>query len=408
MRRPLALKLYLALNGAQTSRDAQWQSRYKKRKDDGSPVVWVHCEQRKNMSVCEALALRMLAQREDFTIVMTVGKDGDLPQIDGTLLHYDQCPSENMRDVQAFLEHWRPNIGLWYQSDLRPLLLDTVFGRDVPMVLVDGSDDIALAPHLKTSRGVRRGLLRQFASIFATSPSAVALLRKLSAPTEGVVDSQPIQISPPALECDEEALQRWSEILTTRPIWLAAQTDEDDEAPLILAHRQILRAHHRLLLTISPRDSSRGLTMAKSLIATGWNVAIQSQGEQPDDATQVLIADVPDTLPMWYRLAPVSFLGGTFSPAPATNPLEAASLGSAVLHGPRTTPYESHYRHFLDAGAARDVRTPDQLAMAVNDLLAPQRVAAMAHRAWDIITQGAEATDHVIDLVETQLDEMGY
>ena len=405
MRRPLALKLYLALNSGQSSRDPQWTP-----STDGDykhiPVVWFHCEQAQDLSIVQALALRLLETRDDIKVVITTADIGEAGV--QSPLALEVVPSENHRDVQAFLDHWSPDVGLWYGSNLRPALLDAAFDRDLSMVLIDGADTVALAPVCKSSRGVRRALLRQFDRILATSQDAQSFLKKLSAPTENVVKTDPVQIAPPALECDDALLQTWAEHLTNRPIWLAANTDPDDEAPLVLAHRRVLRPHHRLLLILAPRDLSRGAQLAQSLTSTGWKVAVQSFGEIPEDDTQIFVADCDGFLPIWYRLAPARFLGGTLGNAPATDPFDAANLGSALLHGPNTAPYAAHYQRFSDKGAARSVRTPDQIVTAVDDLLAPQRVAAMAHRAWDIITHGAEATDYVIELVETQLDEKGY
>jgi len=407
MSRPLALKLYFALNGGHVPTGEAWASSHDAPEED-APVVWAHCEHQKDMHLVTAFMLRLVSERDDIVAVITTGQGCDSALFRHPDLFFDEAPFENSADVNTFLSHWAPKIGLWYKSDLRPMLLDTAYERGLPMLLVDASDDMSLAPMCKASRGVRRALLRRFERIYAVSSIAVASLKKLTTPKSNVVEKGPIQISPPALECDDTDVQYWAEHLTNRPLVLGANTDEDDEAPMILAHRQILRAHHRLLLVIAPRNLDRGREIAKSLMTTGWSVAMQSLGEMPEDTTQIFIADTPNALPLWFRLAPISVLGGTFGSMPASDPLEPAGLGSALLHGPNTKPYQAHYKQFLDAGAARDVRTPDQLAVAVNDLLAPQRVAAMAHRAWDIITIGAEATDTIIDHVETRLDELGY
>jgi 3-deoxy-D-manno-octulosonic-acid transferase len=121
MRRPLALKLYLALNSGQSSRDPQWTP-----STDGDykhiPVVWFHCEQAQDLSIVQALALRLLETRDDIKVVITTADIGEAGV--QSPLALEVVPSENHRDVQAFLDHWSPDVGLWYGSNLRPALLD--------------------------------------------------------------------------------------------------------------------------------------------------------------------------------------------------------------------------------------------------------------------------------------------
>jgi 3-deoxy-D-manno-octulosonic-acid transferase len=62
-------------------------------------------------------------------------------------------------------------------------------------------------------------------------------------------------------------------------------------------------------------------------------------------------------------------------------------------------------QRFLAAGAARTVGSAEALGAAVADLLAPDRTAEMARRAWEITSAGSELTDHVIELVFQSLDE---
>ena len=51
------------------------------------------------------------------------------------------------------------------------------------------------------------------------------------------------------------------------------------------------------------------------------------------------------------------------------------------------------------AGAARVVLNGAELGRAVEALLAPDRVALMAHAGWDVATRGAEVTNRIVDLI---------
>jgi 3-deoxy-D-manno-octulosonic-acid transferase len=68
-------------------------------------------------------------------------------------------------------------------------------------------------------------------------------------------------------------------------------------------------------------------------------------------------------------------------------------------------PYAAHFAALLEAGASRQIHDARGLGRAVEDLLAPDRAAELAHRAWAVVSQGAEATDRVADAVGRILDQ---
>jgi 3-deoxy-D-manno-octulosonic-acid transferase len=110
------------------------------------------------------------------------------------------------------------------------------------------------------------------------------------------------------------------------------------------------------------------------------------------------------SLGLWYRVAPISLVGGSLQPIGGHNPFEPAALGSAILHGPYVTNFVDIYQRLSEAGAARLVTGPDTLAEAVHELMNPDKAAAMAHAAWEVVSQGAEVTDRALDAIFDRLD----
>jgi hypothetical protein len=97
-------------------------------------------------------------------------------------------------------------------------------------------------------------------------------------------------------------------------------------------------------------------------------------------------------------------VGGSLQPIGGHNPFEPAALGSAILHGPYVTNFVDIYQRLTEAGAARLVTGPDTLAEAVHELMNPDKAAAMAHAAWEVVSQGAEVTDRALDAIFDRLD----
>jgi len=175
---------------------------------------------------------------------------------------------------------------------------------------------------------------------------------------------------------------------------------------VIAAHRAALRLAHRLLLIVVPQDPARVAPLAEKMEKEeGWTVALRAEEQEPDPETEVYIADSANEFGLWYRLAPITFLGGSLAGTGcARDPLEPAALGSAILYGPRPGLYGATFGRLGAARAARAVGSPNDLAEALGDLLSPDRAARLAQAAWTVASDGAEVTERVIVMIRRILD----
>ena len=180
-----------------------------------------------------------------------------------------------------------------------------------------------------------------------------------------------------------------------------------EEPAVIAAHRAALRLSHRLLLILVPDSCKRAEALADELEAQeGWIVARRDRDDEIDAETSVYIPDSDQEYGLWYRLAPVTYLGGSLAGTGAQrNPLEAAALGSAILHGPRPGVYGAAIGRLGAARGARAVGSTADLAEALGDLLAPDRAALMAQAAWAVASDGAEVTDKVLARIRRLLEK---
>ncbi len=188
-------------------------------------------------------------------------------------------------------------------------------------------------------------------------------------------------------------------------MWLAARLRAAEVNDILRAHRRAVRMAHRLLLIIVPHDEAEAPAIARAVEAEQMRCANWDAGETLDDNTMVLMAEGPEELGMWYRLAPLAFLGGSLVAGHGGHdPMEAAALGTAILYGPNVGGHLAGYTRLVEAGAARIVRDADSLASALTNLTAPDQAAAMAHAGWDVATASAALVDQVVNEICEELD----
>ena len=158
-------------------------------------------------------------------------------------------------------------------------------------------------------------------------------------------------------------------------------------------------------MILVPQDPGRAAELAAGMeAAEGWSVALRSLEQEPDTEVSVYIPDSAAEFGLWYRLAPVTYLGGSLlGDGCARNPMEAAALGSAIIHGPKPGGYGPLFNRFGAERAARSITSAADLGEALSDLLAPDRTARLAQAAWSLASDGVEVTEEIIGLTRRLL-----
>ncbi len=405
MARSLGFAAYRALS-RRLSRPAQGVA-YPR--PDGQ-VLWLHATSAQRLLTLYELGNRIRNLRDDLVVLITSGSElNSLPALfldpDEFWIQSDRIASDHPSEVHQFLDHWRPDICLWAGATLMPNLISQAADRGMPMILADvDHDDFASRKHKWFPDLTRQSLVR-FGTILTTEPTVTAMLRRFGVPDRLIITAEPLRNGPSPLPVDEKSLSTTSQQLTGRPLWLAAHVQTNEFEPVLAAHSYALRLVHRLLMVITVADPDTLNRLDDTLAGTGIRYARWYGGDDIDDNTQVLISDGIDDLGLWYRMAPLTFMGSSLSMGNGgRNPLEAVALGSAILFGPHVTDHRATYSRLATVGAGRSIGDADGLGAAVIKLVAPDHSAAMALAGWQVVTEGARLTDQLVDLVQNHLD----
>lgn len=371
-------------------------------------LVWFHAA-----SVGESVSLLNLIEHilddfPDLNILMTTGtrSSADLMETRlpaGTIHQF--LPLDARPFVQKFLNHWQPDLAIWTESELWPALIAETHARGTRMLMVNARMSRKSHNAWRWLPGLARAMLRRFDHFLVQDDTTARYLGRLGAPADKVEVTGSLKANSGALPHDEDERQRLVDLLKTRPVWLAASTHPGEEEIAAIAHGQAIKASHRLLLILAPRHPERGPEIAEMLRAKGWNVSVRSEGGSIQPATQIYLADTMGEMGLWYRLAPVTFLGGSLVQIGGHNPFEPAALGSAILHGPHVASAAEIYKRLGEAKGARQVSSADGLARVIVDLLEPHRAAALAHAAWEVTSSGAGATERALALITEAIDD---
>jgi len=380
--------------------------------------VWVHAVSLGETRAAAALVAQLRTRLPGMRLLLTHGTDTGRKQGLALLKPGDVQvwqPWDTPGAVQRFLAHFQPRIGLLMETEVWPNLVAGCKAAGVPLCLVNAR---LSAKSLRKARRVAWLSVPAFKglrAVWAQSEDDAARLRELGAQVQGVMGNFKYDLAPDAAQLVQgRALrQRWA-----KPVVMFASSREGEEQlwldickknrPLALvesaqaATKTIAtsEAQSAVQWLIVPRHPQRFDEVAALCEAQGLTVSRRSSWSRESsvaagNATGTAAALAPGHADVWlgdslgemalyYGLADVALLGGSFAPLGGQNLIEAAASGCPVVMGPHTFNFAEAAVLAQAAGAAFEQA---DLAQAVEKACAlaksptqldPARQAALA------------------------------
>lgn len=356
-------------------------------------LVWLHGASLGETASMAPLIEALLDRDDAPAVLVTAGTVSAARRLAMTLppgARHQYVPVDTAPAVRRFLAHWRPDLAIWVESEFWPGLMWRTARAGVPMMLVNARVSAASARAWGRVPGMARRLLGLFAGIATQDRETLDRLRALGAPAGRIRHAGNLKalIPPPAAPAG--AVEAARAALAGRPAWLAASTHEGEEAAVLDAHRRLAESHPGLVTILAPRHPERAGEIAA--LAGGLALARRSRGEGPPPGG-VWLADTLGEMGLWYRLAPVAFVGGSLVARGGHNPFEPAALGAAILHGPHTANFAPAYAALAAVGGAQAVEDGETLALAVAALMAPDGRPGPRHAAMTAAARTALAAE---------------
>ena len=349
-------------------------------------LVWLHA-----VGVGEVLALPVLARalmdaRPGLNVLITsssrTSAEALTPNLPDGVIH-QYLPLDVGPWRRRFLDHWKPDLSVWAERDLWPGFILECSRRGIPLALVNARMDKASFEKKSKAGGVYRELLSHFKIVEAQDPDTARNLEALGANEAQVTGSLKTASAP--LADQPETRAKIEAFLEGRRTWLAASTHPDEEPFIAEAHRLLLDIDPDAVLVLAPRDPARAKAAADLLCASGIDAEVLPPDNIPARQAQCHVLARIGQLGVWYRVAPIAFVGGSLDRTGGHNPWEAARLDSAILHGPNTANFAADYTALQAIGATRQVADAPSMARALADPM----TLSMRERAKDLAVKNS-------------------
>src|SRR3954468_24402072 len=367
------------------------------------PLGWIH-----GASVGEVLAAAALIEKLralNLRILLTSGTVTSAAivakRFPADVIH-QYVPYDSPRYVARFLDHWRPSLALFIEPDLWPTLILSSAARRLPMVLINGQMSQRSFPRWQRVQGTISALLDKFDICLAQSQTDADRFATLG--SRNVVVTGNLKLDVPAPPADANKLDMLMSMTRGRPVVLAASTHPGEEEILPPTHRTLAGYFPGLLTVIVPRHPDRGEAIARMIEAAGLHPTLRSHEDLPTATTDIYVADTMGELGLFYRLAPIVFMGGSLVEHGGQNPIEAIKLGASIIHGPHVFNFTDVYDALDAAGGAKQATVQQALAKQIRQWLAdPSARQASVEAGGDVGGRLGGALERTLSALEPYL-----
>jgi 3-deoxy-D-manno-octulosonic-acid transferase len=377
------------------------------------PTVWVHAV---SLGETRAAAMLVSALREQIPgmrLLLTHGTatgraEGAKLLQPGDLQTWQ--PWDTVGAVQRFLRHFKPSVGVLMETEVWPNLAHGCQQNGVPLVLANARLSDKSLRQSERLAWLARPAFAALTAVWAQTAQDAERLARLGAPVRGVLGNIKFDATPDVRLLDTG--REWHR-QQSRPVVMFASSREGEELAFLLALKEFMAFKaeakvntwqdasesiaNQVQWLIVPRHPQRFDAVADMICAEGFEVSRRSQwpvsGPGDGASSTIWIGDSLGEMALYYGLADVALLGGSFEPLGGQNLIEAAACGCPVVMGPHTFNFADAAVQAEQAGAARRVADMAQaLVVAAQWVAEPQRLQTFSQASEDFAQAHRGAT----------------
>ena len=340
--------------------------------------VWLHAVSLGETRAADILLQALRAVQPGMRLLLTHGTATGRQAGQKLLREGDMqvwLPWDERGAVQRFVQTFRPRLGLIMETEIWPQLLQACGQQEVPVVLVNARLSEKTLRQWQRLPQLARQSYGRLSVAYAQTAQDAQRLQTLGVPAVMVTGNLKFDASPDPvlLQQGQDLRRRWhAQQRAARPVALLASS-RDGEETLWLQAWQALPPEQRdaVQWLIVPRHPQRFDEVAHLLRTTGFAVKRRSTGQtDPDDGRQaVWLGDSMGEMPLYYAMADLALMGGSFAPLGGQNLIEACACACPVLLGPHTFNFSQASEQAIAAGAALRCNSMEQAVQQALALL---------------------------------------
>ena len=269
--------------------------------------------------------------------------------------------------TNKFLDHWKPNLCIFIDSEIWPNLILNISEKKMPLLLINARITKKSFVRWKLIISFAKKIFGKFNLCIASNKESENFLKILGA--KNIINYGNLKFSNIKTDLNKKLDSDFLSKIKNRKVWCAASTHLTEEILCAKSHLKIKENYNNILTIIIPRHIDRVEKINKELSKLNLQIVLSSNLDQIDTKTDILLVDSYGEALKFYNISKNVFLGKSLVASlikdSGQNPIEPARLGCKILHGPYVSNFIETYDYLSKLGVTKEVNNSDELSLTL-------------------------------------------
>ena len=264
--------------------------------------------------------------------------------------------------VKKFISTWKPYAVFFVDSEIWPNLILNLKKKGIPISIINGRLTEKSFKRWKILTKLAHKIFDKFDLILTSNMISKNYFKELGG--KNIYHFGNIKFSNKINFMDVR--NNNESILSSKNVWCAASTHDNEEEFCIKAHIQLKEKISNILTIIIPRHIERSEQIKKICLSNKLKVQVISKGEAILIDTEIAIINSFGVLPEYLKYARSAFVGKSLLKKlkndSGQNPILAAQMGCKIYHGPYVSNFIDIYKFLMDKNLSQEIFTAHDLS----------------------------------------------
>ena len=269
--------------------------------------------------------------------------------------------------TNKFLNHWKPNLSIFIDSEIWPNLILQISKKKIPLLLVNARITKKTFIRWKLLTNFAKKIFGKFDLCIASNKESENYLSVLGA--KNIKNVGNLKFSNIKNNSNNKLDSFLLDKIKDRKIWCATSTHPNEEIICAKSHLLIKKNYNNILTIIIPRHIDRVKKITKELSKLNLKVSLYSQTDQINISTDILLIDSYGEVSKFFNISKYVFLGKSLIKSllmdSGQNPIEAARLGCKIFHGPNVSNFVEIYEYLKTLGITKEIKNCEELSQSI-------------------------------------------
>jgi len=274
-------------------------------------------------------------------------------------------PIDNDLVIKKFINHWKPTVACFIDSEIWPNTLINLDKEKIPTVLINARITKKSYNRWIKFKNFSQLIFKKFDLCLSSNKETVGFLKKLGAKNIKYFGNLKYsQSENEKIEIDSQTIK----FISKKTAWCASSTHDSEEKFVGLVHNILKKNYKNLLTVIIPRHIDRKEKIKNQLLNLDLKVHFHEPKTKIPQDTDIYLVNSFGKTKSFYSLIKNVFLGGSLIEHGGQNPLEAVRYNCNILHGPNVSNFNEIYKFLNRQKISKKIMNINQTAFILNKL----------------------------------------